>query len=93
MSTALAPRPRGDSKTTANLRTILRLWISEGLTQANLDLKGWNSHVRREFPTKFESAILRLENLSREIGRMSPFQVHEIATILYYYSIAYYSIV
>ena len=30
----------------------------------NLNFKGWNSHVHREFPGDYEST-----NLSREIGR------------------------
>ena len=36
------------------------------------NLKGWNFHVHREFPRKFESTILGRETLSREIGRIRP---------------------
>ena len=35
----------------------------------NLNFKGWNSQVHREFPRKFESSNLSRDNLSREIGR------------------------
>ena len=31
--------------------------------------KGWNAHVHREYPGKFESRNLSRGNLSREIGR------------------------
>ena len=34
-----------------------------------LNLKGWNSQTRREFPGKFESSNLSRDNVSREIGR------------------------
>ena len=34
-----------------------------------LILTGWNSHVHRGFPRKFESSDLSRDNLSREIGR------------------------
>ena len=37
----------------------------------NLNLKGWNSHVRGEFPGEFESTNLSSDILSREIGRTS----------------------
>ena len=30
--------------------SVLRFWISEGLTQAESLFQGWNSHVRRGFP-------------------------------------------
>ena len=49
--------------------SVLRFWTSEGLTQHNLKIKGWNSHVHRGFPRKFESTHLSRDNLSREIGR------------------------
>ena len=49
---------------TANLHT--RIWISEGLTQAERDFKGWNSHAHRGFPGKFEFTNLRRDTLSRE---------------------------
>ena len=39
------------------------------LLEHNLNLKGWNSHVRREFPGKFESSNVNRDNVSREIGR------------------------
>ena len=42
--------------------SVLRFWMSEGLTQQNLNMKGWNLYVRREFPRKLES-----RSLSREI--------------------------
>ena len=30
--------------------SVLRFWISEGRLKQNLNVKGWNSHVHREFP-------------------------------------------
>ena len=48
--------------------SVLRFWISEGLTQALFYSKGWNSQVHRGFPAKFESSNLSRDNLSREIG-------------------------
>ena len=41
-----------------------RVWLKQ-----NLQFKGWNCHVRKEFPGKFESINLSRDNLSREIGR------------------------
>ena len=38
----------------------------------NLNVKGWNSHVHREFPGNVESTHLSREILSREIGRNTP---------------------
>ena len=39
--------------------SILRLWISEGLTlKQNFNIKGWNSHVHRNFPDVSSQAIL-----------------------------------
>ena len=35
----------------------------------NLNVKGWNSRVRREFPPRFESSNLSRDNLSRGVGR------------------------
>ena len=35
----------------------------------NLNIMGWNSQARREFPGKFESANLDKDNISREIVR------------------------
>ena len=35
----------------------------------NLDLKGWNSQVHREFPVKFDSSNASSDYVSREIGR------------------------
>ena len=58
----------GSAHDTANLRTKTldfkgfdssRIWI----------LRGWNSHVHREFPGKLESSNLNREILSRKIGR------------------------
>ena len=46
----------------------LSFWIPEGLTQAESNLKGWNSHVHSEFPINVESSNLSRDNLSREIG-------------------------
>ena len=43
-----------------------RVWFEH-----NLNSKGWNSHVHREFPGKFESSSLSRDNVSREIGRTS----------------------
>ena len=43
--------------------SVLRFWTSEGLTQAQYHLLGWNSHVHRE------STNLSRDNLSREMGR------------------------
>ena len=48
--------------------SLLRLWISEGSTHAELKFKGWNSHVHREFPGKFESTNLGRDHLRRAIG-------------------------
>ena len=45
--------------------SVLKFWMSEGLTQAESSFKGWNSHVHREFPRKFESRNLSRDNLSR----------------------------
>ena len=44
----------------------LRVWL-----KLNLNIKGWNSHVHREFPGKLESSNLSREIHSREIGRNS----------------------
>ena len=51
--------------------SVLRFRISEGLTQVkhNLKFKGWNSHVYKGFPGKFESTNLSRDNLSTEMGR------------------------
>ena len=48
--------------------SVLRFWISE----QNLNIKGWNSHVHRGFPGKFETSNLSRDNVSREIVR-TPF--------------------
>ena len=32
--------------------------------------KGWNSHVHRQFPRKFESSNVSRDNVSRKIGRI-----------------------
>ena len=48
--------------------SLLRFWISEGLSQFSIKYKGWNSHVHREFPGNFESLNLSRNNI-REIGR------------------------
>ena len=37
-----------------------------------LILKGWNFQAHGEFPGMFESSNVSRDNLSREIGRMSP---------------------
>ena len=37
--------------------------------ERNLHLKGWNSHVHRGFPGKFESSNVSRDNVSRETGR------------------------
>ena len=56
----------------ANLRTKIldfrRFWLKQ-----NLDSKGWNSHVHREVPGKFEPTNRSRDNLSREIGRTAVF--------------------
>ena len=49
--------------------SLLTLWISQGLTQARLDFKGWNSQAHRGFPGKFESSNVSRLNVSRRIGR------------------------
>ena len=41
-----------------------RVWLKH-----NLNIKGWNSHVHRGFPGKFESSNLSRDNVSGEIGR------------------------
>ena len=43
-----------------------RVWLKQ-----NLNIEGWNSQVRREFPRSFESSNLSRDNLSGEIGRTS----------------------
>ena len=49
---------------------VLALWISFSFClKHNLNFKGWNSHVRREFPGKFESRNASRRNVSRRIGR------------------------
>ena len=51
----------------ADLRT--KILNFRGLLQQNLDFKGWNSRVHREFPGKLESTNLSRDTRSREIGR------------------------
>ena len=52
----------------ANLRT--NIMDSRGLdSMTHLNSKGWNSHVHRGFPGKFEASNLSRDNVSREIGR------------------------
>ena len=49
--------------------SVLRFWIQRVWLKQNLNIKGWNSHVHREFPGKLESSNLSMDDLSREIGR------------------------
>ena len=52
--------------------SVLRLWISGGLTQAESQFKEWNSQAHEEFAGKFESSSLSRDDLSREIGPAAP---------------------
>ena len=49
--------------------SVLRFWISEGLTQAESEFPGWNSQAQREFPRNLESMILSLRILSLRTDR------------------------
>ena len=53
---------------TANLPTNI-VDFGGVLLKHNLNSKGWNSHVHRGFPGKFESSNVSRDNVSREIGR------------------------
>ena len=44
-----------------------RVWLGH-----NLNLKGWNSHVHRDFPGKFEWSNVSRDDVSRGIGGMLP---------------------
>ena len=56
---------------TSNLRTNIVDFRGFDSSIMFINRKGWNSHVHREFPGKFESSYLSRDNLSREIGRIS----------------------
>ena len=64
--------PSFTSRLTTNWRTSscdradLRTKILD--LKRHFNFKGWNSHVHRESPGKFESTHLSRDNLSREIG-------------------------
>ena len=49
---------------------VLRFWFPEGLTQQNLNFKGWNYHVHRDCPGSVESTNLSRDDLSGETGHM-----------------------
>ena len=47
--------------------------------------KGWNSHVHREFPGKFEPSNVSRGNVNREIGRIvSPYTIYYMLHAIYY---------
>ena len=56
---------------TANLRIKILDFRGFDSSRLLILLKGWNSHVHREFPAKFESTSLCRDNHSKEIGRTS----------------------
>ena len=56
------PRPH------LRLISVLRFWISEGLTQA-VNFKGLNDHVHRGFRRNVESTHLSRDNICSDIGR------------------------
>ena len=60
---------RASPRTWRTAATLLRIWISEGLTQAESELQGWSSQALRELPGMSESSHLSRDKLSREIGR------------------------
>ena len=45
-------------------------WLQRARLKQNLNIKGWNSHVHRESPEKFESSDLSRETLSRETSNL-----------------------
>ena len=49
--------------------SLLTLWISEGLLEHSLHLRGWNSQAHGKFPGKFDSSNISKDNVSRGIGR------------------------
>ena len=51
--------------------SVLRLWISEGLTRAESQIRWVEFLDPQGTPRKFESSNLGRDNLSREIGRIS----------------------
>ena len=56
------------TRTTANPPT--NTVVVKGVRlKRNLNLKGWDSHVHRGFPGRFESSNISRDNVSREIGR------------------------
>ena len=57
-------------ESTANLRTN-DSGSQRVLLKHNIDIKGWNSHVHREFPGMLESSNLSRDDISREIRRTS----------------------
>ena len=66
----IALRARSWRVPVLRLISILRFWISEVWLKQNLNLKGWDSHVHREFPGKPESSNLSMDIIiSRAIGR------------------------
>ena len=50
--------------------SVLSWWFQRLWLKHNLNSEGWNYHVHREFPGKFESSNLSRDNFSREIVRM-----------------------
>ena len=64
--------PWPECKRDKSLRPIfvLRFMDFRGVDSSRILLfKGWNSHVHRNLPEKFESTYLSRHSLSREIGR------------------------
>ena len=68
------PRAQPDEgrrrRATPNLRTNIMAFRGFDSSIININSKGWNSHVHRGFPGKFESSNLSRDNVSREIGRV-----------------------
>ena len=83
---------------------LLALWIQRVWLKHNLNSKGWNYHVHRGFPGKFEPSNLSRDNVSRRIGRTTwPTHWYETRRVcasrpadipaevlLLYYTISYY---
>ena len=58
---------------TANLRTSTKILDFRGFDSSRIfSLKGWTSHVHREFPGKFEPTNRSIDTL-REIGRSATY--------------------
>ena len=69
-----------------------RAWLNH-----NLNLKGWDSHVHRGFPGKFDSSNVSGDNICRGIGRIPQTNVSASASSgsicdIIYYTILYYTI-